>query len=38
MDVERYAKENRDERIRALKVRLPYLAQRADEKINYRLV
>lgn len=38
MDADRYLKENREERIKAIKKQKPAKAHLADEKINYRLI
>ena len=37
MDIERYEKDGRDERIKLIREKNPHVASRADEKINYRL-
>ena len=38
MDVERYKRENRSERINMIKSKKPHKAHLPDEKINYRLI
>jgi hypothetical protein len=38
MDADRYQRENRDERLKAIKKQKPQKANLPDEKINYRLI
>lgn len=38
MDQDRYARENRDERLKLIKEKKPTKAGLADKKVNYRLI